>query len=311
MSSWFLETSESSLQAAGLAEQVTLLKARIEEDDRYALKPFVAGPSTVCTYCVREKKENRVVKGDKVSLTLDTETIPQFVWPAAAPFAEWIVRNPERFRGLHVLELGSGVGLAGLAAASVGAKSVTLTDCSAVSLAMIGIGIQHTAKTLIDRRDGCNHLYGAELKWGSAPTVHRLVQALDRRMDPTDESATNKDGFAFDVVIGCDIFYFNTSLKSGLTTAAAALRGDTAAPLGEKSSLPSTKSPKTFYCASFVRSERMDVDIEALPQLHGFNTKVLEDCILGSHAGKVGREGQEDATDEESKALRLYEWTLV
>ncbi len=58
----------------------------------------------------------------------DPDRIPFWavVWDAAPALARWIVERDD-WRGTRVLELGCGVGLAGLAAAAMGAK-VTQTD---------------------------------------------------------------------------------------------------------------------------------------------------------------------------------------
>jgi len=54
------------------------------------------------------------------------------IWESSVAVAQLLLLNPELVRGRSVLELGSGCGLGGLAAAAVGAD-VTLTDnCSAV-----------------------------------------------------------------------------------------------------------------------------------------------------------------------------------
>jgi len=49
-------------------------------------------------------------------------------WPAGVALAIWLQRNAPFVRGQRVLELGSGVGIAGLSAALAGAAHVTLTD---------------------------------------------------------------------------------------------------------------------------------------------------------------------------------------
>jgi hypothetical protein len=49
------------------------------------------------------------------------------LWPAALVLARWLCRNAALLRGKSVLELGAGMGLAGLAAAHL-ARRVCLTD---------------------------------------------------------------------------------------------------------------------------------------------------------------------------------------
>ena len=50
------------------------------------------------------------------------------LWDAGTGLAIWLALNRDRVAGQRVLELGSGVGIGGVAAALVGAESVVLTD---------------------------------------------------------------------------------------------------------------------------------------------------------------------------------------
>lgn len=60
----------------------------------------------------------------------DYDATGLIVWPASRVLA-WYLKQSDVVRGHHVLELGAGCGLTGLAAHSFGAASVTLTDGSA------------------------------------------------------------------------------------------------------------------------------------------------------------------------------------
>lgn len=53
------------------------------------------------------------------------------VWDAAIAMQIWLCSRPERVHGQRVLELGAGVGAAGIAAALAGASAVTLTEVAA------------------------------------------------------------------------------------------------------------------------------------------------------------------------------------
>jgi len=57
------------------------------------------------------------------------ERIPYWaeIWPSSLGLATFILRHPDYFRGKTILELGAGLGIAGLAAAKVGGQ-VLLTD---------------------------------------------------------------------------------------------------------------------------------------------------------------------------------------
>ncbi|KAG8466912.1 hypothetical protein KFE25_008291 [Diacronema lutheri] len=54
------------------------------------------------------------------------------LWTAGIALATWVCADPSRVRDKAVLELGSGVGLAGFACACAGARSVTLSDMDRV-----------------------------------------------------------------------------------------------------------------------------------------------------------------------------------
>jgi len=60
----------------------------------------------------------------------DTDKIPYFtrLWESARALAEHLVAHPEFCRGRRVLELGCGLGLPSLCAASLGAATVTASD---------------------------------------------------------------------------------------------------------------------------------------------------------------------------------------
>ena len=50
------------------------------------------------------------------------------IWPAALELCAYLASHPSLVQGRNVLELGAGVGLPGLLAAQLGARSVVLTD---------------------------------------------------------------------------------------------------------------------------------------------------------------------------------------
>jgi predicted nicotinamide N-methyase len=97
------------------------------------------------------------------------------LWPSAVGLAEWLSRAPSQIQGKRVLEIGAGVGLAGLAARALGAE-VTQTDFQADALTLC----RHNAD-----RNGMEGIRIARGDWGDFPT----------------------DLPAFDSVIGSDVLY--------------------------------------------------------------------------------------------------------
>jgi predicted nicotinamide N-methyase len=170
----------------------------------------------------------------EIGRQIDDDTIPQILWPAASPFASYLLRQPAIVKGRHVVELGSGTGLGGLAAAAGGAN-VVLTDMSPVSLAMLDHSV--AANPNLAAR-----LSVQQLRWGNEEQIASVLENGVLRGE-------------CDMVIGCDIFYFSSSCLAGLRTAAALLqdRGG------------------VFLCGSVARSERMESDLFELPKREGWD----------------------------------------
>ena len=61
-------------------------------------------------------------------LTFGTAGLGYSVWDAGVGMSLWLSQHAEAVRGKRVLELGSGVGIAGIAAALCGGAHVTLSD---------------------------------------------------------------------------------------------------------------------------------------------------------------------------------------
>jgi len=130
--------------------------------------------------------------GDQDSLlagVVDDEQLAAFpygliLWPAASALATWLDHDRSWLAGRRILEIGSGIGLAGLVAASHGA-SVVQTDWQPAVLEL--------AAKAADR----NH-----------------VDRIERRIG--DWRAWPDDLTGFDAVIGSDIFY-ERSVHDNLT----------------------------------------------------------------------------------------------
>ncbi|ORC89296.1 methyltransferase-like protein 21B [Trypanosoma theileri] len=220
-------------------------------DDRFTWLSLPGGAERV-KYFVRRDSGNRDPLDSPYGILLESETLPQFEWPAASPFAKWIIENSSVFQNKKVLELGSGTGVVGLTAALYAAK-VILTDSSLVSLAML--------KLTVEQNSYENCRVGL-LRWGSDDAVDELKEALSIE--------------SFDIIIGSDVFYFNSTLRAGLKTAKRALQSSVSSSGG------------FFLCASVARSERMEVDLDEVPATLGFESNIVV----------------------ESGVFKLYKWTV-
>ena len=70
------------------------------------------------------------------------------VWEAGACLAEYLMQNPDSIRGRRLIELGAGVGLTGLIAAAIGAKSVHMTDYTDATLENLSYNVSINNKWL-------------------------------------------------------------------------------------------------------------------------------------------------------------------
>ena len=122
------------------------------------------------------------------------------VWEAGIALGIWLAERQERVRGQRVLELGSGVGFAGLAACAASANQVTLTD-------------------LADRPALLRTLERNALDNGFSSAA--AVKPLDWH-DCLNESFTPLG--AYDLILGADCIYY----ESDAPALAAALARHTA-----------------------------------------------------------------------------------
>ena len=122
------------------------------------------------------------------------------IWPAAHILARFMWLHPWLIQGAHVLELGSGVGLAGIAASACGAHSVLITDIHSKALATarencLLNGPHIAASTLV-----------AKLDWSNLPhgdCDHGVVWSADAPLEQhlADEKLTQR----YDVIIAADV----------------------------------------------------------------------------------------------------------
>ena len=68
--------------------------------------------------------------------------IGEALWNGAKVLARWIMNNPQQFKGKNIVEVGSGVGLAGLACGLCKPKRVILTDYKPQVMELIAKNIE-------------------------------------------------------------------------------------------------------------------------------------------------------------------------
>lgn len=73
-------------------------------------------------------KEKKVIEFYEMDGKEESVLIGESLWNGSKVLSRWIMQNPDYFKSKNILEVGSGVGLAGLAAGLCGPKMVILTD---------------------------------------------------------------------------------------------------------------------------------------------------------------------------------------
>jgi predicted nicotinamide N-methyase len=147
------------------------------------------------------------------------------LWQGSVALAEEVLENPSLVRGKRVLDLGTGLGLAGLAAGLAGAKEVVLTDrepralyCALCAAAANGLSVVPTQSGGLD-----DPVFGKDapgLDGVPLPEVLSFKQSAgedNTRDDVCVVSAALLDWFkpdcdqfgdgGFDVVLACDVLY--------------------------------------------------------------------------------------------------------
>eukprot|EP01063_Lacrimia_lanifica_P040257 TRINITY_DN9075_c0_g1_i1.p1 TRINITY_DN9075_c0_g1~~TRINITY_DN9075_c0_g1_i1.p1 ORF type:complete len:376 (+),score=125.55 TRINITY_DN9075_c0_g1_i1:47-1129(+) len=117
-----------------------------------------------------------------------TQTLPQKLWPASHPMAEWLASDAGRplIEGKAVLEIGSGVGLVGLVAGKLGAAPVVMSDVAASSMALCTASLQ-----LEGNADASHGTSVMHLKWACEEHHAAALKHL---------TISEEDGAALDVI---------------------------------------------------------------------------------------------------------------
>ena len=113
------------------------------------------------------------------------------IWGAAWSFAQYMLQNPTFFAGAKLVELGSGTGVGGLAAACAGCTSVHLTDLPD-NLDILKATVKSNLKVL----PKSTNITVDALRWGAACS--------------TNEDEKDIQGEHYDVVLAVDCIYCHT-----------------------------------------------------------------------------------------------------
>lgn len=109
------------------------------------------------------------------------DAVGSVVWGSSMALLRVLAAEPSEVRGRAVLELGAGVGLCGIAAAALGARSVVLTD-RAPQLHLLRASVEANPAAVASRCSvaalewGCRWEGG---EWGGVPPAADVVLAAD------------------------------------------------------------------------------------------------------------------------------------
>ena len=133
------------------------------------------------------------------------------LWQGSVALAEEVLSNPSLVAGKRVVDLGTGLGLAGIAAGLAGAKEVVLTDrepralyCALCAAAANGLAVAPLSKEVAaPDEDGIS--LPPLIKFAEPEKASGSVSAA--LLDWFEPDMTPFGGVGFDVVLACDVLY--------------------------------------------------------------------------------------------------------
>jgi predicted nicotinamide N-methyase len=155
-----------------------------------------------------------------------TDCTGQRVYAGCQTMVRFLAGRPWLVRGKSVVELGCGVGACGLAVAGrLGAARVVLTDGQPSTLLLARANAEALGLLLPQPQPQSQ----PELQSRGRVSVRRLLFGTDGCQALLAAEGLDVDGGA-DVVVGCELMYYNVDPTAVLTTAAALVRRAAAAP---------------------------------------------------------------------------------
>ena len=126
------------------------------------------------------------------------------IWPAAAILGRWLWRHRRLVRGQTILELGAGVGTAGLAAALCGARRVVMTDINEPALRCARTNCARNGDDV--RAAACV----SHLDWARPPLLEQHEAALEEAnvanaIEPSESEVTAMLTRPFDIILAADV----------------------------------------------------------------------------------------------------------
>jgi predicted nicotinamide N-methyase len=198
-----------------------------EEEDAYASGLYLfgnmqeEGTEEMMDFSFVVKEKNGEDTSNKtVDITLKgfqdyTHSTGMAVWLGSEIMANYLVKNAELIRNRSVLELGAGLGLAGIVSHRLLASKVVVTDGDTV---VLNDYLQFNA-TRNQNSSRATELQTSQLIWGNQG------RASDSEENPLNQFRKEYD--LFDVVISCDCTYMPQSIEPFWQTIDALLKPKT------------------------------------------------------------------------------------
>jgi predicted nicotinamide N-methyase len=120
------------------------------------------------------------------------------VWPAAVMLSRWLWCHDYLVAGMSVLEIGAGVGVAGLAAARCGAAEVVLTDINRTALQLARANATKSASPNVSIRV-------CHLDWFAPPILDVVEQGSSNAAGDVATSDEQRLRSSFDVILAADV----------------------------------------------------------------------------------------------------------
>ncbi|KAK9154388.1 hypothetical protein Sjap_001868 [Stephania japonica] len=202
-------------------------------NDDYKMSTFSFGSQVVHLLCLQ-------------SASTDYDLTGQLVWPGAVLLNNYLSNNTAILQGCSIIELGSGVGVTGILCSRF-CQEILLTDHNEQVLKILkkNIELQPNYETHTNKYAG---LAAEKLEWGNVNDLSLILQRYPS---------------GFDLILGADIYFQQSSIPPLFTTVERLLRHRGAA--GSK-----------FILAYVSRAKTMDAMVLSEAVKHGLQVSEVE-----------------------------------
>ena len=130
------------------------------------------------------------LKGIKAKYPMFLQSTGLTLWQSSKNLCSHLCENPHIVRNKSVIELGAGLGLAGIVAFKLGAERVVLTDGDTDTLDNMRENVSLNTKSSIDSSEAQNLITCKQLRWGRHVEEFRTKWTQDKGFDVVMVSLT-------------------------------------------------------------------------------------------------------------------------